>query len=65
MKPLLKSIIIGILIVLINFSTYLSFRFFVAQELKLIEGLIFTAYESVVHLIIIVPISYLLFKKTN
>ncbi len=63
MKPITKSLIIGFLIVLINFSTYLSFRFFVAQELKLIEGLIFTFYESIVHLIIIVPISYILFKK--
>jgi len=62
LKPITKSLIIGILIVIVNFVTYVSFRFFVTQNAPFLEGLIFTAYESVVHFLIVVPVSFLLFK---
>ena len=63
MSAIKKSLILGGLIVFINFATYLSFRFFIAQELNFLEGLTFTAYESVVHFVIITPISYIFFRS--
>lgn len=65
LKASSKSLIIGLLIVIVNFLTYVSFRFFVTQEAPFLEGLIFTAYESVVHFIIVVPVSFVLFKLVN
>lgn len=62
LKALTKSLIIGILIVIINFATYVSFRFFITKDAPFLEGLIFTAYESIVHFLIVVPVSFLLFK---
>jgi len=62
LKASTKSLIIGLLIVIVNFVTYVSFRFFVTKDAPFLEGLIFTAYESIVHFIVVVPISYLLFK---
>ena len=62
MGAIKKSLILGGLVVLINLVTYLSFRFFVSQELNFLEGLTFTAYESVVHFLIITPVSYFFFR---
>jgi len=56
------SLIIGLLIVLVNFATYVSFRFFLTKDAPFLEGLIFTAYESIVHFLIVVPVSFVLFK---
>jgi len=62
LKPITKSLIIGILIIIINFATYVSFRYFVTQDAPFLEGLIFTTYESIIHFLIVVPVSFVLFK---
>jgi len=65
LKPITKSLIIGILIIIVNFATYVSFRFFITKNAPFIEGLIFTAYESIIHFLIVVPVSFVLFKLIN
>jgi len=65
LKPSIKSLILTGLIIVINFATYLSFRFIGFSELNFIEGLIFTTYESFVHILIITPISFLFFKLNS
>ena len=64
-KASTKSFILTLLIIIINFSTYLSFRFVGFSELNLVEGLVFTAYESLVHALIIAPTSYIFFKTNG
>jgi len=62
LKPSTKSLILTALIIVINFATYLSFRFVGFSELNFIEGLVFTTYESLIHILVITPISFLFFK---
>ena len=64
-KASTKSLILASIVIIINFVTYISFRFVGFSELNLIEGLIFTLYESVVHVAVIVPVSFLFFKIKN
>ena len=63
LKPATKSLIIALLIIFINFGAYLSFRFFVSQEVNILEGLKFTAYDTILELVIITPISFIFFKR--
>jgi len=62
LKPSIKSLILSILVVLINFGAYLSFRLFGFQEFNIGETLLFTAYISVIDFIVIYLVSYALFK---
>ena len=57
-----KSGIIALIIIIVNFAAYLSFRFFIAQEVSFVEGLLFTLYDTLLELIIVTPVSFLFFK---
>lgn len=58
-----KSGIIALIIVIINLGAYLSFRFFVAQEISFLEGLLFTLWDTLLELVVVTPVSFIFFKE--
>lgn len=58
-----KSGIISLIIVIVNFAAYMSFRFFVAQEISILQGLLFTLYDTILELLFVAPISFFFFRR--
>lgn len=62
LKPSVKSLILSILVVVINFAAYLSFRLFGFQEFNIFETLIFTGYISILDFTLVFIVSFIFFK---
>lgn len=65
-KASTKSLILGIIAVVINFLTYFTYpRIFGFEEVTLPQSIGFVIFESTFHFILIGGISYLFFKLSK
>lgn len=60
LTPLTISLIVGGAIILINFIAYTTFRFFIDKKFPIGEGIGFTAWDTLLELIIIMPLTFFL-----
>lgn len=61
-RPIIKSLILGIATVFINFGTHYSFESLFFNRANVNISLVFTTYVSIIEFIIIFFISWILFK---
>lgn len=61
MKKITKSLVLSIIVFIVNFIAYLTFRLFFFKTLSISESLGYTIWVSILDFIIIFIVSYYLF----
>ena len=59
-KPLTISLILGAVIIIINFGAYFTFQLFLGNSPTILEGIGFTIWDTFLELIIVMPLSFAL-----
>lgn len=59
-EPLTASLIIGGVIIIMNFIAYITFRFFLDKKFPVKEGIGFTFWDTFLELIIVMPLTFAL-----
>lgn len=62
-KPLIKSFVLSVLVVLINFIAYFTYRLIGFGDVTLIESLGYTFYVSIMDFTSVFIVSYLFFRR--
>jgi len=60
LEPLTISLIIGAVIIVMNFIAYVSFRFFLDKKFPVLEGIGFTIWDTFLELLVVMPLTFIL-----